>query len=409
MAAAAPRSTLSADSPAFDPAKKTLTIGGKIRYLAPEGEGAFGTVWRDCIDHRTVWKVANIEGEDLQHEFKILQRAEGLSNVVQLRDKELYSIVEDGKKHLVLSLKRAPGKPLSAWIKERTLLSIDACAVLKGVLIALYGLEKRELYHFDIKPSNIMYDWESRTVTLIDLGIAEEAAAVAPVLSCVEKCADLALEKQSLWYRDPALILGEPRKADIWSLACTILELLTGRPLIPSTPGEPLENDRRLAAVDHVLDLRVSPTFQTEHPVEFSKYYTRDAEIARPLPETARARMSKVDLRTFFPILQDLFQKMLCISTKRITTTEALQHPALSGVRAFRCPPVRTGVSISLFANSTQIWSLPDSPNPNTQYVIPFWSDYFLLITDERGDTTSRKCSVNEYEELPLPEDVLQK
>ena len=115
------------------------------------------------------------------------------------------------------------GRTLREIIKERKRLSInEAIRIIIDVLKALsYAQEKGVVAHRDIKPGNIMIDVNNQ-VKLTDFGIA--------------KLQDKTISKETLFYTpsyaSPEQIRGEKvdERSDIYSLGCTLYEMLTGRP-----------------------------------------------------------------------------------------------------------------------------------------------------------------------------------
>jgi serine/threonine-protein kinase PRP4 len=92
--------------------------------------------------------------------------------------------------------------------------------------LALSHIKKYKIIHSDrifnylVKPDNILSSNNNKTVKLCDFGTA---------LYIDE--ANLVDYMQSRYYRAPEIILGTPYdySIDMWSAACTIYELYTGK------------------------------------------------------------------------------------------------------------------------------------------------------------------------------------
>ncbi|XP_052755857.1 serine/threonine-protein kinase PRP4 homolog [Galleria mellonella] len=88
------------------------------------------------------------------------------------------------------------------------------------LMLALQLLEKLGIIHADIKPDNILVNEKKNTLKLSDFGSASkvEDNDATPYLV-------------SRFYRAPEIILGIPYKhgVDIWSAACTVFEMATGK------------------------------------------------------------------------------------------------------------------------------------------------------------------------------------
>ena len=90
--------------------------------------------------------------------------------------------------------------------------------VARQMLSALDHLHRAGYSHTDIKPDNILYRARSGDARLADLGDAETRLRQGTIYGTRE-------------YTPPEIILGAPLTSaiDIWSLGCTIFEMLTDR------------------------------------------------------------------------------------------------------------------------------------------------------------------------------------
>ncbi|KAM3963209.1 serine/threonine-protein kinase PRP4 homolog isoform 1-T1 [Aphomia sociella] len=90
----------------------------------------------------------------------------------------------------------------------------------RQLLLALRLLKKLGIIHADIKPDNILINEKKNVLKLCDFGSATkiEDNESTPYLV-------------SRFYRAPEIILGVPYKhgVDIWSVACTVFEMATGK------------------------------------------------------------------------------------------------------------------------------------------------------------------------------------
>jgi dual specificity protein kinase YAK1 len=92
--------------------------------------------------------------------------------------------------------------------------------IAQSLVVVLCQMHRFEIIHCDIKPENIVIDSNSN-VRLIDFG-----GALLRSDSIHEYI-------QSRYYRAPEIILGlqYDAKIDVWSLACTLVELFIGDPI----------------------------------------------------------------------------------------------------------------------------------------------------------------------------------
>lgn len=90
----------------------------------------------------------------------------------------------------------------------------------RQLLLALRLLKKLGIIHADIKPDNILVNEKKNILKLCDFGSATKCDDNEPTPYLVSR-----------FYRAPEIILGVPYKhgVDIWSAACTIFEMATGK------------------------------------------------------------------------------------------------------------------------------------------------------------------------------------
>ena len=95
----------------------------------------------------------------------------------------------------------------------------------REILQGLDYLKKRQIVHADLKPENIMVDFHG-SLKIIDFGSSYKEKEIKKIHTYI----------QSRYYRAPEipLGLGVTCAIDIWSFACIIYELLTGKPLFRS-------------------------------------------------------------------------------------------------------------------------------------------------------------------------------
>lgn len=100
-------------------------------------------------------------------------------------------------------------------------LNLKALTSYSGqLLIALRFLKKVGIVHADVKPDNILVNEKKNVLKLCDFGSAANADENEATPYMVSR-----------FYRAPEIILGIPYKhsIDIWSAACTIFEMATGK------------------------------------------------------------------------------------------------------------------------------------------------------------------------------------
>jgi serine/threonine-protein kinase len=136
-----------------------------------------------------------------------------------------------------LAIEWAEGELLESYAKRAAPLPPDEVAtVVRQIADAVHAAHANGIVHRDLKPENLMYDPASRTVKLLDFGIAT-ATDVTPD----ERLTRAGFFVGTLMYVAPEALSGEvvTPAADQYSLACIAYLLLTG--VLPYTAKSPRE------------------------------------------------------------------------------------------------------------------------------------------------------------------------
>jgi serine/threonine protein kinase len=132
-----------------------------------------------------------------------------------------------GRLYLVLELVRGEG--LDELVMRNGPLAVaDACELIRQAALGLQHLHDQGLVHRDVKPSNLMLTPSGR-LKVLDLGLARDLRQPGEqdrITSYGQFLGtpDYLAPEQCL---DPHAVDG---RADVYSLGCTLYELLTGRP-----------------------------------------------------------------------------------------------------------------------------------------------------------------------------------
>lgn len=112
------------------------------------------------------------------------------------------------------------GVVAEAHLKQQPFSIAEVKLIARQLLEALSFLHRAGLIHTDIKPRNLLWCSSTQEIRLIDFDNA------GPDIRTGETIATWA-------YSPPEMLIGTPMNSavDIWSLACTLFELLTGEPL----------------------------------------------------------------------------------------------------------------------------------------------------------------------------------
>jgi hypothetical protein len=254
------------------------TIPG-YRVVALAGQGGMGAVYKaeQAMPRRTVAiKVltdVNISAEELA---AFHREAEVIAHLEHPRIVPLYSFgQQQGTPYLVL--RYLGGGSVADRLRAGPLDLTTAARWLSGVADALDFAHQKKILHRDIKPSNILLDGAGNAY-LTDFGIAgtiTTATASAPVGSAA--------------YMSPEQARGEAvdGRADLYALAVTLFEMLTGRkPYLAETAlglvvrhiNDPIPSARALnpavpPAVDELIQWTMAkdPAARPQSAAEFAR------------------------------------------------------------------------------------------------------------------------------------------
>jgi serine/threonine-protein kinase PRP4 len=206
---------------------------GRYQVVSAVGRGVFSSVLRAKDTHRFDADVAIKVIRNNETMTKLAQRERALLEELRAGD-------PDDKKHIVKLLHSFKHKGHTCFVFDQydanlrdvikkfgKGVGINIAAVRsygKQMLIGLLHMGKCSIMHADIKPDNVLVNKGRNIVKICDLGSASK----------VEEC-EITPYLVSRVYRAPEIILGHKYDAaiDLWSVACCLFELYTGKYLFP--------------------------------------------------------------------------------------------------------------------------------------------------------------------------------
>jgi serine/threonine-protein kinase PRP4 len=313
------------------------------------GKGVFSNVLR-AMD-------ANAPDEDKEVAIKVIRCNETMSKAARLEIDILQKLSgsdPENKRHCVRFLRHFEYRDHIFMVFESLAMNLREVIKKFGrnvginikavqsyatqLLIALRHLKNNGVVHADIKPDNILVNKGHSVLKMCDFGSAmfDGDNELTPYLV-------------SRFYRAPEVILGLPysHPMDLWSIGCCLYELFTGNIAFPGRSNNhmlklmlelkgpvPKKVLKRAVFKDNHYDVMGTFSVIEEDPVTKSsiRRLIRDVKPTKDLAKifTRDSSMSDVERKKALQ-LADLLEKMFNLdSEKRITATEALQHPFIT-------------------------------------------------------------------------------
>jgi len=295
------------------------SVGHRYLNLQYIGEGAYGMVV-SAMDVKTQCKVAIKKISPFEHqtycqrtlrEIKILNRFQH-ENIIDIRDILRPLNVECLRDvYIVQSLMETD---LYKLLKTQRLSNDHICYFLYQILRGLKYIHSANVLHRDLKPSNLLLN-TTCDLKICDFGLARVADPEH------DHTGFLTEYVATRWYRAPEIMVnskGYNKSIDIWAVGCILAEMISNRPIFPGK--------HYLDQLNHIMGVLGSPTQE---------------DLASILNDKARCYLASLPFRPKIPFTKvypqadpkavDLLERMLTFNpNKRITVTEALQHPYLS-------------------------------------------------------------------------------
>lgn len=205
-------------------------VDGRYELVERLGAGAMGVVYlaEDIwLDRRVAIKVlAPSFAASAASTEQLRQEARALAKVRHENIVQVYALGPHGGS-LYIAMEHVAGESLDSVIARHTsdgtrMELARAIEIVSAIARGLTVLHASGLVHRDVKPSNILLEAESGRPVLVDLGLAVAA-----------KC-DQAAPGGTPCYMAPEQVKDDTGSigpaSDLYALACTAFELLTGRP-----------------------------------------------------------------------------------------------------------------------------------------------------------------------------------
>ncbi|KAJ6794404.1 mitogen-activated protein kinase 4 [Iris pallida] len=298
--------------------QSVFELDTKYVPIKPIGRGAYGIV---CSSTNTennekvaIKKINNafdnpVDALRTLRELKLLRQLHH-ENVIGLKD--IMMPVNKRSFRDVYLVYELMDTDLHQIIKSSQTLSNDHCQYfLFQLLRGVKYLHSANVLHRDLKPGNLLIN-ANCDLKICDFGMARTTGRKDQIMT------EYVVTR---WYRAPELLLSCDTYGfgiDVWSVGCIFAELLGRRPIFPGT-----ECLNQLKLIVDVLGTMSDADLSfVDNPK--ARKYIKSLSYSPAIP-----------LSTLYPnappLAIDLLQKMLVFDpSKRISVTEALDHPYMS-------------------------------------------------------------------------------
>ena len=160
------------------------------------------------------------------------------------------------------------GRSLDDALKRKLLPLTRVKRVTRELLRAIERMHRCGYAHTDIKPDNILYDARAGNARLADLGCADNRFKKGTTFGTRE-------------YMAPELIIGSPLSAavDMWSLGCTVFEMLTGRRLF-NPRKVAAKKYREFSSDDDMIEVPLAESVKADEAAEKAEQFAPGTILA---------------------------------------------------------------------------------------------------------------------------------
>ncbi len=280
----------------------------------PQSDAEVKNAIAEGMDDKSVTAYFRDIVKDVIHEFELMSRLKGTSNIVNYEDHEVIEHSSGRGWDIIIRMELLTplldytmSHPLS--VSEVVKLGIDLC----------HGLELCERYkiiHRDIKPENIFIS-EIGDYKLGDFGISRT----------VEKATRGLSKKGTYSYMAPEVFKEQPydQTVDIYSLGLVMYRLLNDNrlPFLPQYPMAILHSNREEAMIKRITGEPLAPPRNAD---ENLARFVLKACAYQPKDRYQTAREMRADLEKFFRLYSLEEEKIQEISPAQIVHEQAFEN-----------------------------------------------------------------------------------
>ncbi len=182
------------------------------------------------------------------------------------------------------------------------------------MLMGLEFMHSRNIIHQDIKPGNILISTDN-VAQLCDFGLSEIVNSNILSTKGVYTC----------WYRPPEIALNKEHSlnADVWAIACVIIEMLTKRPILENCPDKNSEVIKYILSRIPVVDRKY--LVENNENLQQIKCKYKDFESLFKLKKQQLQNFN-ITAGTFEQFIDLISAMLLCDPKIRFSSIECLNH-----------------------------------------------------------------------------------
>ncbi|KAI1104234.1 kinase-like domain-containing protein [Jackrogersella minutella] len=255
------------------------------------GQGSFGSVYLAL--HAVTGELLAVKqvetpspGANSQTDTRKKSMIEALKREISLlRDLRHANIVQylgcsSSSEHLNIFLEYVPGGSVQTMLNSYGALPEPLVrSFVRQILNGLSYLHNRDIIHRDIKGANILVD-NKGTIKISDFGISKKLEA-SNILNGANNNKHRPSLQGSVFWMAPEVVkqTSYTRKADIWSLGCLVVEMMTGT--------HPFPDCSQLQAIFKIGGGKAAPTIPDTASLEAKTFLSQTFEIDHNLRPSA--------------------------------------------------------------------------------------------------------------------------
>lgn len=252
------------------------------------GQGSFGSVY--IALHAVTGELLAVKQVDTSANSQNDARKKGMIDALKreislLRDLQHPNIVQylgasSSGDHLNIFLEYVPGGSVQTMLNSYGALREPLIrSFVRQIVTGLAYLHGRDIIHRDIKGANILVD-NKGGIKISDFGISKKIEA-SNLLSGPANNKNRPSLQGSVFWMAPEVVkqTSYTRKADIWSLGCLVVEMMTGT--------HPFPDCSQLQAIFKIGGAKISPTIPEHASADAKTFLSQTFEVEQTKRPTA--------------------------------------------------------------------------------------------------------------------------